>query len=135
VRQTASNFWKLALAMSVGGPIVGLLMVMVVRPGILAFAALTFTLPFLVLGAYVFGLVPAFLTSVVFYFAGARVGRFATALITAVAAAGFTAAWLYWLLHHAHGQQPRYDPYMAAIAATASLVFSLPKWDAREATG
>jgi hypothetical protein len=131
MRGPIADFLKQSLAISVGGPLAGLLVVIAVRPGLLVLAAFTFTLPFMVLGAWFVGSVPAFFTSVVLYFARSRLGRLSTVLVTAVAAAGFGAAWTLVIFHDAHGQSIRFAAVVAALSAASSLTFSVPKWDAR----
>jgi hypothetical protein len=131
MRGRVANFLKQSLAISVAGPMVGLIVVIVIRPGLVALAALTLTLPFLVLGAWVVGSVPAFFTSIVLYFARSRLGRLSTVLVTASAAAGFGAAWTLFAFRDAHGQPANFPIFIAALSAAASLMFSVPKWDAR----
>lgn len=125
------DFLKQSLAISLAGPLVGLIVLIAIRPGLLALAALTFTLPFLVLGAWAVGSVPAFFTSIVLYFVRSRIKWLPTVFVTAVAAAGFGATWVYWIGNGRDGYSSDFPVFVAALSAAASLMFSVPKWDAR----
>ena len=131
MRRAVLDFLKQSLAMSLAGPLVGLIVLIAIQPGLLALAALTFTLPFLVLGAWAVGSVPAFLTSIVLYFARSRLDKISTVLVSAGAAAGFGATWVYWIGHGRPGYSSEFIMFVAPVSAAASLMFSVPKWDAR----
>jgi hypothetical protein len=120
-------FLQHTLTVSVAGPLVGTGLVFLVVPGMLVTVIF---LPFVLLGAYQVGLVPAFLTSIVLFFARMRLRKPMAVLVSAVAAAMFGAIWTYWIIpvgmnHHLHWT-------IIAISAAASLFFSIPKWDGRQ---
>jgi hypothetical protein len=128
--QNIPAFFVHSLAVSVAGPLVGVVLFFVVMPSMLW--TLIF-LPLVLLGAYQIGLIPAFLTSIVLFFARTHLKRPLAALVTAIAAATFGAAWVYWLVPV--GQNHSLHITLIAVSAAASLFFSVPKWDGRQPLG
>ena len=123
-------FIQHSLAVSVAGPLAGMVLYFVIAPGMLV--TLVF-LPVVLLGAYQIGLIPAFLTSIVLFFARTRLKRSLAVLVTAIAAATFGAIWAYWMFpvdtdHRLHMK-------ISVVSAAASLMFSIPKWDGRQPLG
>lgn len=123
----ALAFLQHSLAVSVAGPLVGMVLFFVIAPGMLV---TLFWLPLVLLAAFQIGLVPAFLTSIVLFFARTRLERIWTVLVTAVAAAVFGAIWTYWLLPDLRDHSLLMS--ITAVSAAASIVFSVPKWDGRQ---
>lgn len=123
-------FLQHSLAVSVAGPLVGMVLFFVILPGMLV--TLIF-LPLVLLGAYQIGLVPAFLTSIVLFFTRTRLKRSLAVVVTALAAAAFGAVWTYWVIPV--GKDHRLHITIIGVAAAASLFFSIPKWDGRQPLG
>jgi hypothetical protein len=121
-------FLQHSLAISVVGPLVGLVAFFFIAPGLLFFALLA--LPFAFAAAYSVGLVPAFLTSIVLFLARRHFGKLMTVVITAVAAALFATIWVLWVFPGPHHQARSFLVFIAAVSAGTSLIFSIPKWDA-----
>ena len=126
------DFLQQSLAVSIAGPLVGMVAFFALQPGLLFFAI--FALPLVFAATYAVGLVPAFLTSVVLFLARPRFGKLVTVLVTAAAAALFATIWVIWMFPGRHGQAPNVRVFIAAVSAGASLIFSVPKWDAKSAS-
>jgi hypothetical protein len=129
---TASAFFKQLAAGSLGGPMVGLLLFIAIKPQLLFLAALFVALPLMILSAYVLGLIPSMATSIVLFFARTRLGKPVTVIVTAIAASVFATLWCLAIGtgSHAHGQAT-FLMFIAAVAAASSLAFTIPEWDAR----
>src|SRR5690349_4637082 len=104
-----------SLAISVAAPLVGMVVFFAIWPGLLVFAV--FAAPFVFAATYAVGFVPAFLTSLVLFFARPRLGRLMRVEVTAAAASLFATTWVLWMFPGPHGLAPNVPIFIPTVSA------------------